>query len=394
MFVQKTEDADPAPAEADADPAPDDTPAAVTNGTVTPASTITQTGDGQHMDFVEIPAAMVGKLIGKSGETIKALQFTTHTKVQIDHQGGGDLKKVSIMSSSKENIIAAKAQIDKIVNSDEPVPGIGEVSKQVECPPGIVGRIIGRGGETIRALQQASMAHIVVDQNFPEGQNRVVNIKGRTDAVERATKMVQELIQGEPGSAQAIIQKVRTLCLCFCTLFCNVDPRLCLPRVGMHIYCAVSHLSSHPSCGSVGISRNCLVSVLTRMCVQYGAGINSSIDCPKQMVGRVIGKGGETIKALQKQFGVNIQIDQQAEPNKITIAGPPSSVANAVVTVQEIINGGNPLAAQPAGSANFGGAGRGAPMAFPGGLMPHAFSYCLCLQLTGPARYVKKAIVG
>lgn len=76
------------------------------------------------------------------------------------------------------------------------------------CMQGIVGRIIGRGGETIRALQQASQAHIVVDQNYPEGQPRRVNISGRQDAVDRAAKMVQELISGEPGSAQSIIQKV------------------------------------------------------------------------------------------------------------------------------------------------------------------------------------------
>ena len=74
-----------------------------------------------------------------------------------------------------------------------------------------MGRIIGRGGETIRALQQASQAHIVVDQNYPEGQPRRVNISGRQDAVDRAVKMVQELISGEPGSAQSIIQKVSSL---------------------------------------------------------------------------------------------------------------------------------------------------------------------------------------
>ena len=92
-----------------------------------------------------------------------------------------------------------------------------------------MGRIIGRGGETIRALQQASQAHIVVDQNYPEGQPRRVNITGRQDAVDRAAKMVQELISGEPGSAQSIIQKVccsrpeinlrssTTGCLCMCS---------------------------------------------------------------------------------------------------------------------------------------------------------------------------------
>ena len=96
----------------------------------------------------------------------------------------------------------------QVISDDNPQ---GEVTQVVECPPGIVGRVIGRGGETIRALQQASQAHIVVDQNFPEGVDRKVNINGRADAVTRAVKMVTELINGEPGSATAIIQKVNTM---------------------------------------------------------------------------------------------------------------------------------------------------------------------------------------
>ena len=51
---------------------------------------------GQFTDVVEIPAGMVGKLIGKAGETIKNLQHSTGTKVQIDHQAPGDKKPVSI----------------------------------------------------------------------------------------------------------------------------------------------------------------------------------------------------------------------------------------------------------------------------------------------------------
>lgn len=85
----------------------------------------------------------------------------------------------------------------------------GEVEDKVPCPAGIVGRIIGRGGETIRSLQQGSGAHILVDQNFPEGQDRMVVVKGRPDCVARARAMVEELIKGEPGSASQIISKVR-----------------------------------------------------------------------------------------------------------------------------------------------------------------------------------------
>ena len=140
-----------------------------------------------------------------------------------------------------------------------------EAKDELDCPAGIVGRIIGRGGETIRALQSASgvrvcsisrpaslhlpshvaakslalccsrtffisrqplahilrsslpaqsppppllQAHITVDQNYPEGQPRKIIVQGRPDACKKASVMIRELINGEPGSAQAIIQRV------------------------------------------------------------------------------------------------------------------------------------------------------------------------------------------
>jgi hypothetical protein len=49
----------------------------------------------------------------------------------------------------------------------------------------------------------------MVDQNFPEGADRMVIIKGQRENVERAASMIKELITGEPGSASAIIAKVR-----------------------------------------------------------------------------------------------------------------------------------------------------------------------------------------
>ncbi|EIE27476.1 hypothetical protein COCSUDRAFT_64249 [Coccomyxa subellipsoidea C-169] len=282
----------------DAAPAVNPGLADASNGGGVPSGMAAQ---GQFYETIDIPAPMVGKLIGKGGETIKQLQYNTNTRVQIDHQTPGEAKKVSIQGDSHEAVQAAKQQVEQIVSMDD--SGAGGASQSVECPQGIVGRIIGRGGETIRALQQASQAHIVVDQNYPEGEPRRVNISGRPDAVERAVKMVSELISGEPGSAQSIIQKVH-----------------------------------------------------------YGAGVTREVQCPKGMVGRVIGKGGETIKALQKNFGANIQIDQTTDPMKITIAGQPPAVESAAAAVTEIINGGNPYLGPTAG-AGYGGArpGFGAP---------------------------------
>lgn len=93
----------------------------------------------------------------------------------------------------------------------------------------------------------------------------------------------------------------------------------------------------------------CLTTTLSR--VQYGAGVTRNLDCPKEMVGRVIGKGGETIKAMQREFQANIQIDQTSLPMKITISGQPASVERAYGVVAEIVAGGNPYIGGSVGHA-------------------------------------------
>ena len=45
--------------------------------------------------------------------------------------------------------------------------------------------------------------------------------------------------------------------------------------------------------------------------VQFGAGVSRIVECPKGMVGRVIGKGGETIKALQRTYQVGCCVLKQ-----------------------------------------------------------------------------------
>jgi len=71
------------------------------------------------------------------------------------------------------------------------------------------------------------------------------------------------------------------------------------------------------------------------------------------MVGRVIGKGGETIKAMQREFQANIQIDQTSLPMKITISGQPASVERAYGVVAEIVAGGNPYIGGSVGHAGI-----------------------------------------
>lgn len=77
-------------------------------------------------------------------------------------------------------------------------------------------------------------------------------------------------------------------------------------------------------------------------------------ECPKAMVGRVIGKGGEVIKLLQKQHNVNIQIDQTIDPCRVSVTGNQMYVGKAVEHIRDIINGG-PLPGQGGAYGGMGG---------------------------------------
>lgn len=50
--------------------------------------------------------------------------------------------------------------------------------------------------------------------------------------------------------------------------------------------------------------------------LQHSIGINVTVQCPKSMVGRVIGKGGETIKGLQRKYHTSIQVGSQVRMTK------------------------------------------------------------------------------
>ena len=67
--------------------------------------------------------------------------------------------------------------------------------------------------------------------------------------------------------------------------------------------------------------------------------VTKTIECPKSMIGRVIGKNGETIKALQSYTGALIQIDQTIEPTQVTISGMQASLSLAVSMVNDIAKG-------------------------------------------------------
>lgn len=63
------------------------------------------------------------------------------------------------------------------------------------------------------------------------------------------------------------------------------------------------------------------------------------LEIQKNLIGKLIGKGGETILSLHKKSGAQILIDQQVSPCKVTITGSPSSIQLAKSLIHELYFG-------------------------------------------------------
>jgi len=277
--------------------------------------------------LVDCPQTLVGRVIGKGGETIRDLQLRSGCQIQVDQNfPEGQPRKISVQGSA-QNVELAKQLINNVFNSGPqgslsmmgiaPIAGLPAesgptITKLVDCPQTVVGRVIGKGGETIKLLQMQSGCRIQIDQNFPEGMPRKITIQGSPQQVAHASSLVDMKIN-EGGTGGLVEGKPSII-----------------------------------------------------------------LDCPKTIVGRVIGRGGETINLLQQQSGARIQIDQKVPegmPCKVEISGDAATTEVAIKLVTDLINGGNPAALGGGNMPPGGGMGGGMRMGGMGGYPPQQQHY-------------------
>ncbi len=180
-----------------------------------------------NVETISIDSSLVGLIIGRQGENLRRVEAETATRVQFmtGPEAIGPLRacKITGTRQAREN---AKAEIFRIidengsssttraanadrsfnaggkgVNAHQPALRTGEDASQIMVPNRTVGLIIGRGGETIRDLQERSGCHVnIVGEEKSVNGLRPVNLIGTPQAAAMAKDLIMEIVESDTKS--------------------------------------------------------------------------------------------------------------------------------------------------------------------------------------------------
>jgi far upstream element-binding protein len=186
-------------------------------------------------------------------------------------------------------------------------------------PDRTVGLIIGRGGETIRDLQERSACHVnIVGENKSTNGLRPVNLIGTLESTEKAKELIMEIVDSDTKS-QGLERAAREQ---------------------QHRH-GNQHQSRYPSDGYGDSEKN-----------------TEHIFVPSEAVGMIIGKGGETIREMQNSSACKINVSQASGADverDIELVGTKEAIEKAKESIWEKVD------AVKDKSGGYGGGRRGGP---------------------------------
>jgi len=276
------------------------------SGTFSPRGGARDRLNDDNDEMIEIESSLVGLIIGRQGENLRRVESETGCRVQFISPGPepGPYRQCKI-SGPRARRAEAKAAINRIIEDSgmgaiaragldtsrpagrsapaaaaagTPGPATlrdGEDCVQIMVPDRTVGLIIGRGGETIRDLQERSGCHInIVGESKSVNGLRPVNLIGPHKAAAQAKELILEIVDSDTRNG------------------------------------------SQPSDSSKP-ARPPKTDNYNRDNGQGGNDkVNDSIYVPSEAVGMIIGKGGETIREMQNVTGCKINVSQSSGPGE------------------------------------------------------------------------------
>ncbi|XP_057254723.1 tudor and KH domain-containing protein [Pezoporus wallicus] len=144
-------------------------------------------GDEELEVEMRVPRAALKAIIGRKGATIRKLRQETGARIEVEGEEEGE-EAALLISGSPVQVCRVKAAVHQIVAESAPV------AERLCVPRRAVGRIIGRGGETVRGICRSSGARVLCESEASASlcPMRGIQLSGTRKEVEAAKKLILE----------------------------------------------------------------------------------------------------------------------------------------------------------------------------------------------------------
>ncbi|EEB18062.1 predicted protein [Pediculus humanus corporis] len=156
-----------------------------------------------------VQSDMVGAIIGRQGTTIRQITQQTRARVDVHRKDNvGSLEKAITIYGNPDNCTNACKKILEVMQAEASNTNKGEISLKILAHNNLIGRIIGKGGNTIKRIMQDTDSKITVSSiNDINSFNleRIITVKGTIDNMSRAESEISaKLRQSYENDLQAM----------------------------------------------------------------------------------------------------------------------------------------------------------------------------------------------
>lgn len=286
---------------------------------------------------------VAGRVIGKGGETIRDLKARSGADMDVDQSTLPGRPRTITYRGPRSKVKIAKDLVRMIASGvSEAMLPLGEARRAVlSIPARTAGRVIGKGGEIVRELQNRSHAKVDFDHANIRGggpDEKIVVVTGTTEAVTKAMEMISFLAANPDLDAIKSLNILVDEKLRAGSQWGDGPPYLNLPNQGSGMTPDMFERQQTPA----GVMQ-APPAPPPQNRYYGGSSCSEILYCKRVSVGRIIGSKGSTIRDLQQRSGTKIQIKQDVPLDahcEIKIIGSPDGVEMAKQMIEQITLGG------------------------------------------------------
>ncbi|XP_060010040.1 far upstream element-binding protein 3 isoform X4 [Lagenorhynchus albirostris] len=312
----------------------------------------------------KVPDKMVGFIIGRGGEQISRIQAESGCKIQIASESSGIPERPCVLTGTPESIEQAKRLLGQIVDRCRNGPGFhndidgNSTIQEILIPASKVGLVIGKGGETIKQLQQAREMVLEIIREKDQADFRGVrgdfsSRMGGGSIEVSVPRFAVGIVIGRNGEMIKKIQNDAGVRIQF-KPDDGISPERAAQVMGppercQHAAHVINELiltaQERDGFGGLAVARG-----RGRGRGDWNVGNPGGIQeitytVPADKCGLVIGKGGENIKSINQHSGAHVELQRNPPPSTdpslrmFTIRGLPQQIELARHLIDEKVGG-------------------------------------------------------